>query len=323
MGKFLYNIKNQPLYTAMTQTILSSNGIHHLHHTFFVPTGDICATLLIVHGMSEHSGRYEKFAQFLANHGVLVATYDQLGHGQTVKDKYELGFFDEKHPVQTLCKDVIIMADKLKDKAPAVPHFIMGHSMGSFLVRTVLTHHATSFDGVILMGTSNTYNWLNKTTLSVLTLANFYRPKHHNQTAAYLMNQFLLNKLSAPISASHFAWLSEDLQSIEQFENDSLAGFVFSNNGFFALQKLLQKACNPRWHAHLPKTLPMLLISGKNDPVGNMGQDIEDLHDELLAHGKTRVTSLIYPNMRHEPLHEAQKQRVYEDILRFIWQACL
>lgn len=249
MGKFLYNIKNQPLYTAMTQTILSSNGIHHLHHTFFVPTGDICATLLIVHGMSEHSGRYEKFAQFLANHGVLVATYDQLGHGQTVKDKYELGFFDEKHPVQTLCKDVIIMADKLKDKAPAVPHFIMGHSMGSFLVRTVLTHHATSFDGVILMGTSNTYNWLNKTTLSVLTLANFYRPKHHNQTAAYLMNQFLLNKLSAPISASHFAWLSEDLQSIEQFENDSLAGFVFSNNGFFALQKLLQK---PATHAGTP-----------------------------------------------------------------------
>ncbi len=172
------------------------------------------------------------------------------------------------------------------------------------------------------MGTSNTYNWLNKTTLSVLTLANFYRPKHHNQTVAYLMNQFLLNKLSAPISASHFAWLSEDLQSIEQFENDSLAGFVFSNNGFFALQKLLQKACNPRWHAHLPKTLPILLISGKNDPVGNMGQDIEDLHDELLAHGKTAVTSLIYPNMRHEPLHEAQKQRVYEDILCFIWQAC-
>ena len=78
----------------MTQIILSSNQIHRLHHAFFVPQGEIKATLLIVHGMSEHGGRYADFARFLADNGVLVATYDQLGHGQTVKDKYELGFID-------------------------------------------------------------------------------------------------------------------------------------------------------------------------------------------------------------------------------------
>lgn len=83
-----------------------------------MPQGEIKATLLIVHGMSKHGGRYADFARFLADNGVLVATYDQLGHGQTVKDKYKLGFIDEKHPVQALCKDVVIMADKLKERAP-------------------------------------------------------------------------------------------------------------------------------------------------------------------------------------------------------------
>lgn len=303
--------------------ILSSNQTHRLYHEFFVPQSEVRACLLIVHGMTEHSARYHDFAQFLCNHGVLVLLYDQLGHGQTVKDQYELGFFDKNHAVQTLSKDVVTMANALKNKAKSlsdapVPCFIMGHSMGSFLVRTVLAHHGSSFDGVILMGTSNTYNWLNKITLALLALANLHRPKRPNQTMAYLTNQFLLNKISAPISASHFAWLSENVDNIERFERDALAGFVFSNNGFFTLQQLIKQACHPRWHSYLPRTMPILLISGKDDVVGNMGQDIEDLHDELLRHGKTCVTSLLYPNMRHEPLQETQKQMVYEDILGFI-----
>lgn len=97
-----------------TEQITSSDNTHYLHHTFFDPsdnTTPITATLLIVHGMAEHSGRYAELAQFLADNGIAVATYDQLGHGQTVKSANDLGFFAEEHPVQSLLKDVIIMAD--------------------------------------------------------------------------------------------------------------------------------------------------------------------------------------------------------------------
>ena len=227
----------------MQSVILSSNQVHRLHHRFYEPTGDVKATLLIVHGMSEHSGRYDAFAKFLAEHGILVATYDQLGHGQTVKDKYELGFFDEKHPVQTLCKDVIIMADKLKEKAPTVPHFIMGHSMGSFIVRTVLVHHATSFDGVILMGTGNRFGLINQLSLGALSLMNRLAPKQINERMGYLLNQYLLNQLRSPISASPFAWLSENIDAIKAVEADPLCGFCFTNNGFVTLQALIARAC--------------------------------------------------------------------------------
>ncbi|WFF38109.1 lysophospholipase [Moraxella nasibovis] len=301
----------------MTQTILSSNGVHRLHHTFFIPTGEIRATLLIVHGMSEHSGRYAEFAEFLTNHGILVATYDQLGHGQTVKDKYELGFFDEKHPVQTLCKDVIIMAEKTKELAPNTPHFIMGHSMGSFITRTVLTHHATSFDGVILMGTGNSFGVLSRLSLTTLAMMNHLNPKRPNLPFASLLNHHLLSQLRSPISASPFAWLAENTNSIKAFEADPLCGFAFTNNGFVALQGLIKKATSPAWYAHTPKDFGILLVSGKDDPVGRMGQDIADLQDELIKHGKS-VTAQLYPNMRHEILHETDKDKVHQDILGWL-----
>lgn len=299
----------------MTQIILSSNQVHRLHHRFYEPTGDVKATLLIVHGMSEHSGRYDAFAKFLAEHGILVATYDQLGHGQTVKDKYELGFFDEKHPVQTLCKDVIIMADKLKEKAPTVPHFIMGHSMGSFIVRTVLVHHATSFDGVILMGTGNRFGLINQLSLGALSLMNRLAPKQINERMGYLLNQYLLNQLRSPISASPFAWLSENIDAIKAFEADPLCGFCFTNNGFITLQALIARACQSDWYQMMDANYPILLVSGKDDPVGNLGTDIRQLQQALIRAGRRNVRVHLYPNMRHEPLHERDYQRVHQDIL--------
>ncbi len=302
--------------------ILSANGIHRLHHAFFIPKDKIRASLLIIHGMSEHSGRYQKFAQFLADNGILVLTYDQLGHGKTVKDRYELGFFDEKHPVQALCKDVIVCADALKQKSKEltnknIPHFIMGHSMGSFIARTVLTHHAGSFDGAILMGTAHGFGFFNQISLKSLGVLNFLNAKQPNIYFANLLNQYLLNQIRSSIWASPFAWLSENGDNIKAFEADPLCGFVFTNNGFLALQKLLWHACKPSWHAFMPNDYPLLFVSGKDDPVGRMGQDIYSLVDELLKAGKTNVNFHLYPNMRHEPLQETHADKVHQDILHW------
>lgn len=303
--------------------ILSANGVHRLHHTFFIPNVEIKATLLVVHGMSEHSGRYAKFAQFLADNGILVLTYDQLGHGKTVKDKYELGFFDEKHPVQALCKDVIICADTLKQKAKtltnrSIPHFIMGHSMGSFIVRTVLAHHTISFHGAILMGTAHNFGFFNQISLKGLGVLNFLNAKQPNIYFASLLNQYLLNQIRSSIWASPFAWLSENKDNIKAFEADPLCGFVFTNNGFVTLHKLLWHACNKSWYAFMPNSYPLLIVSGKDDPVGQMGQDIYRLVDELLQSNKTNISFHLYPNMRHEPLQETDAKMVYHDILHWI-----
>ena len=305
---------------STTKRITSSDTSHYLHHTFFAPTAsatEIKATLLVVHGMSEHSGRYADFAQFLADKGIAVATYDQLGHGKTVKSASELGFFGEEHPVQSLLKDVIVMADSLKAKHPEVPHFIMGHSMGSFIVRTVMKHHSQDFAGAILMGSADA-DPLTKVMLPINKLLAKVAPKRPNTVFAKAMNKIFNSKLDNRISSSDFAWLSENQASIDAYEADPLAGFNFTNNGYMTLFNLMESALNKNWANTIAKDFPMLFISGKNDPIGNMGKGIDKIVNRLNEQGFTAVEVKLYPHMRHEPLHELEKQLVYQDILEWL-----
>ena len=311
---------------STTEQITSSDNSHYLHHTFFEPAAkptdmakdsDVKATLLIVHGMAEHSGRYDDFAQFLADNGIAVVTYDQLGHGQTVKSEDELGFFGHEHPMQSLLKDVIIMADSIKSRHPNVPHFIMGHSMGSFIVRTVLKHHSHNFSGAILMGTADA-NPLIKLILPVNKILAKAAPKKPNTLFAETLNKLLNNKLIDRSSSSSFAWLSKNEANVKAYEADPLTGFEFTNNGFLTLFSLMQSGLHKGWASTINKDFPLLFVSGKNDPIGNMARGIRAVVSRLQKQGFSQVSSQLYPNMRHEPLHEQDKTVVYQDVLEWL-----
>ncbi|MDN6275636.1 alpha/beta fold hydrolase [Psychrobacter sp.] len=302
------------------EPIISSDNTHYLHHRFFEPSDSataITATLLIAHGMSEHSGRYADFAQFLADNGVAVATYDHLGHGKTVKTEVDLGFFGEEHPVQSLLKDVIVMADSLKARHPDVPHFVMGHSMGSFIVRNVLKHHAHNFTGAILMGSADA-NPLTKILLPANKLLAKVAPATPNPVFANVMNKVLNSQLKNRTSTSDLAWLSDDPEAIAAYEADPLTGFDFTNNGFMALFSLMETGLNKNWAMTIATDFPMLFISGEDDPVGGMGKGIRKTVSRLNDEKFSNVDIQLYPNMRHEPLHEKDRQTVYQDILGWI-----
>lgn len=117
--------------------------------------------------------------------------------------------------------------------------------MGSFVVRTVLTHHAIAFDGVILMGTGNSFGLINRFALTALEVMNYVNPKHPNVRFAALLNHHLLSQIRSPICASPFVWLTKNTQNIKNFENDPLCGFAFTNNGFVALQAVIKKPHRP------------------------------------------------------------------------------
>ncbi len=303
-----------------TEQITSSDTSHYLHHTFFEPKDgatDITATLLIVHGMAEHSGRYSDFAQFLADNGIAVATYDQLGHGKTVKSEEEFGFFGEEHPVQSLLKDVIVMADSLKTRHPEVPHYIMGHSMGSFIVRTVMKHHSHNFAGAILMGSADA-DPLAKIMLPINKMLAKIAPKKPNAFFANIMTKILNSKLDNRISSSQFAWISESQANIDAYEADPLTGFNFTNNGYMTLFSLMESGLGKEWASTVSKDFPMLFVSGKNDPIGNMGKGIDKVVNRLNEQKFNDVETKLYPHMRHEPLNELEKQTVYQDILDWL-----
>lgn len=303
----------------MSDLILSSDKKHNLHHTFFTPKTDVKATLLIVHGMAEHSGRYADFAQFLADNGIAVATYDHLGHGETAKNANELGYFEPNYPMQALLKDTVVMADTLKTRYPEAPHFIMGHSMGSFIVRNVLQHHASEFAGAILMGTSD-FDPLIKVFLPLTKLLNKVAPKQHNSVFSSTMNHILNFKLGKDKVDSEFAWVCSNPERLHEYEADPLCGFDFTNNGFMALMQLMNRGLHKQWATTIDKDFAMLFVSGEDDPIGNMGEGIHQLVERLQQQGYTSVDYYLYANMRHEPLHEVEQQRVYEDILRWLLQ---
>ena len=300
----------------MTAPILSSDRIHTLHHQFFEPSSEPTATLLIVHGMAEHSGRYAQLAQYLADHGVAVLTYDQLGHGLTATDTAELGYFQRNHPMQTLLRDVILMANELKEKHPNVPHFVMGHSMGSFIVRTVLQHHSTEFAGAILMGTSDT-DPLAPVFLPITKVLNKVKPKHRNSVFAKTTNVILNSKLKDKESDSKYAWVCKNAASRQAYEDDPLCGFEFTNNGFLGLFSLMVKGLAKDWAKNIDTDFPMLFVSGEEDPIGNMSKGIETLTKRLQDQGFTQIDQRLYSGMRHEPLHETERKQVYADLL--IW----
>ncbi len=302
-----------------TTKIKSSDNVHFLHHTFFEPQSEVKATLLIVHGMCEHSGRYSDFAQFLADNGIAVVTYDQLGHGKTAKLRDELGFFGTEHPVQSLLKDVIIMADSLKSRYPQAPHFVMGHSMGSFIVRNVLKHHAHDFAGAILMGTADA-NPLTKVLLPVNKLLAKAAPKQSNPIFAKVMNKVLNSQLNNRTSPSEFAWISENQDNIAEYEADPLTGFDFTNNGFMTLFTLMDTGLHKGWANTINKDFAMLLISGNNDPIGDMGRGVQKVADRLEQQGFNDIEVALYPYMRHEPLNEEDNQTVYQDLLAWMEQ---
>jgi len=209
------------------------------------------------------------------------------------------------------------MADSLKARHPDVPHFVMGHSMGSFIVRNVLKHHAQNFTGAILMGTADA-NPLTKVLLPINKVLAKVAPKKPNPVFANVMNKVLNSKLDNRISSSEFAWLNEDPQAIEAYEADPLTGFDFTNNGFLTLFSLMEAGLNKNWAMTIAKDFPMLLVSGENDPIGDMGKGIRKIASRLEKQNFSDITLQLYPHMRHEPIHEQNKQQVYQDIVDWI-----
>ena len=159
------------------------------------------------------------------------------------------------------------------------------------------------------MGTADSFGLLNRMSLVSFGLLNQLFAKQVNQKAAHLMNHVLLSQLRSPISASPFAWLSENIDAVRAFETDPLTGFAFTNNGWMTLFALMQRAMRPDWYTNMPSNYPILLISGNNDPVGKYGSRHSKHYKKKLIHANCSVSVQLYPNMRHEPLHEKQAQK--------------
>ncbi len=306
-------------YSKSSYLSSSLNQDSKIFYNLFAPEMPT-ATLLIVHGMQEHSGRYAEIAEYFANHGIAVLTYDHLGHGKSVKDKNEIGFFQLDKPDERLIADAEMMADHLAAQYPDVPHFILGHSMGSFITRCLLQRASKKFAGAIITGTGGPLPGIDLLR-GYLSIANAIAPKHRT----------FLNSVFTKVNNKQFkkdkdfgdtSWLSVNPKNRRAFEQDELCGIPFTHNAFYTLFTVYKRATARNWAASISPTFPFLFVSGQNDPIGDFGKGVTLTINHLKNDGFQDVDAKIYPEMRHEILNEEIREQVLSDIHDWMLKRC-
>lgn len=302
----------------MNRSKEASGYRQHLYFTLFEPEDQkIRATVLILHGMQEHSGRYSDFAKYVTGQGFAVLTYDHLGHGKTAKSKADLGFFQKNKPLEQVVLDANTMADYLEELHPNIPHFILGHSMGSFITRCLLQQVGDQFNGAVIVGTGNKIKGA-QLAKTFFFLLNFFSPKKRSRIINSTFSKLNNKKFKDDTNDNGTSWLSLSRANREAFINDNLNGVPFTNNGFYTLLSLNTQATKINWAESINKNLPFLFVSGEDDPIGNFSKGVKETVDFLKKDGFANVSLNLYPKMRHEILNEDIKEQVYKDISKWL-----
>ena len=304
-------------------TFLSTDGKTTLHGMEWVPEGrDIVGVLQIAHGVAEHIARYDHFARFLNEQGVAVVGNDHLGHGKSIAPGATPIYFGDGNTWDTVVDDLYTLHLRIKDKFPGVPLFLMGHSMGSFLARTYLIRYPGTVQAAIIMGTG----WQPEIMLTGgLTVAGTIARRSGESATSDVVTNLAFgsyNKAFAP-NRTPVDWLSVDTDNVDRYIADPLCGLPATVGLFRQMLTGIRFNQRPDNLRKMDKDMPILFISGEQDPVGGMMKGVIRSRDAFLAAGMKNVTLLSYAGLRHEILNEkAQQQTVYNDIWGWLKKYC-
>lgn len=295
----------------------SSNGVNDIHCRQWIPNGAVKGVIQIVHGVAEYIERYHDTASFLAENGYLVAGDDHLGHGYSVRNASELGWFGDEDGWTKIVQDEKKLHDLLASWYPGVPMILLGHSMGSFMARTYLGLYPADFDACILSGTG----WQPGIVCRVgLALAEKeirqHGSRHHSRKLQDLAFGSYLKGIENPIGAND--WISRDETVIQKYDADPLCGFAASAGLMRDMMLGLNLICRDDHMEKMNKSMPVLFLSGAEDPVGGWGKGVKKTAARFRWVAMRDVTVKLYPGARHEMFNELNRREAWEDMLDWI-----
>lgn len=286
-----------------------------IHGRQFLPQTQAKAAVAIHHGMAEHMERYRDFITYLTSNGVAVFMHDMANHGFSNQNRAELGFFGKKDGWLGLIKDYKTVFECMRKAYPAVKHIAFGHSMGSFIVRCFDARYPELSSASVYMGTGGT-NDAAGIGIKVADLIAHIKGAHHRSE---FMDKLAFGKYNVKFEKrTSYDWLTRDQAIVNQYIADPLCGYLFTIKGMADLLHLNTAANSDEWYEKVRKDLPILLISGAEDPVGEYAKGIDEVYNKLLQSGHTAVEETLYSECRHEVLNELNKEEVYEDLYSFI-----
>lgn len=287
-------------------------------HVLCVKAKEPIGTLHIIHGMGEHAKRYTHFASFLAENGYNVYMHDHRGHGKSVKANQEVGILDKDDTLFNMVEDILFVKAYI-DSKETLPYYILGHSMGSIIVRYLLeTHPTIDVKKAIIMGTLPRYP--KAQVIAMRTLASllglFKSSKVRHQGLAKLLNDGLIKTIENP--ETDFDWLSYNKTNVHNYVADPLCGYAYNKRFYQSFFKLVDKV-NQKKNMKQMKPIPILFIAGEDDPINKKMTAIDKLVKTYqLLNQEQSIMTIGIKDARHELLHEDNHLESYKIIQVFL-----
>lgn len=302
----------------------SRDGKSKLHAVRYSPDSldNVKGVVQIVHGMAEYIERYEEFAHFLTDRGYVVTGEDHMGHGKSVGKDGKYGYFCEQDPATVLVRDVHRLKKATQAEFPGVPYILMGHSMGSFIARNYMFRYGTGISAAIIMGTGMQPKALLMISKAIARIQQTFCGSEH---VSRFIDKLAFGNYNKEIENARtpFDWLSRDNERVDQYIEDPFCGFVFTVNGFQTLFELISRLHNSENLDRIPKKMPVLMISGAVDPVGDYGKGVRKAYDSLRGAGMENVSLKLFEGGRHELLNETNRDEVMQHIYKWLEETVL
>ncbi len=279
----------------------SGYGDKQLNARLWLPDSAPIGILQITHGMTEHIGRWETFAKALCQIGFAVAGFDLRGHGA---DQIQPGIASlGSDGWDASLEDMHCLFTFLQKRFPSLPHFMLGFSLGSFLLREYLGQYSESISGAILLGTGQQPGILLGILQAII----------HTQInkVGWDATTPLVRKLSFETYNQKFApnrttadWLCSDEQQLDTYLQDPLCREHISAGLFWQLLGSMKRCGSAGGCSNWDKATPILLLSGASDPVGDMGKGVLAVQRQLQRAGLQQIELQLLPGCRHDLIHE-------------------
>ena len=275
-----------------------------------VPDSAPRAVVQIVHGIAEHIERYDDFMCFLAENGIVAVGDDHLGHGKSVTEPGDLGFFNDKDGWDYAVMDEEHLRDQMHEEYPDVPYIFFGHSMGSFITRTLIIKHPDKYDAAIISGTGHQSKALVYAggLLANLTVK-FKGARADGQQLNDVAFGTYLSHITDP--RTPFDWLTRDEAAVDKYIADPMCGFVCTASLYRDMMGGVKFVTTQSNIDKMDKTKPVYFMSGAEDPVGDYGVGVDRAYKAFCKAGLHDVKIRLYPGGRHEMLNETTHTEVY------------
>ena len=295
----------------------SSTGKNKIHARMCVPDAEPRAIVQIIHGIAEYIDRYDEFMSFLADNGIIAVGTDHLGHGKSIESEEQTGFFAYDNGWDYVVRDEEVLRLAMHENYPELPIIVFGHSMGSFMTRTLLIRYPDAFNAAIISGTGNQGAALVNGGLFMGNLVTGLKGAHHyskflNNLAFGSYNKIYDNP------KTEYDWLSRDEANVQKYIDDPLCGFIPSCSLFRDMMTGVKFITNKKNLTAMNKDMPVYFMSGDMDPVGECGKGVQKAYNNFLEAGMKDVSIKLYPGGRHEMLNDINKDEVYTDILAWL-----